>query len=154
MSYLLAKTIHILSSTVLFGTGIGSAYYMWRAHLTRNIPIIATTVKHVVFADWIFTTTSIIIQPLSGAWMAYHAGFSFTALWIWLSLGLYILAGVCWLPVVWIQIEIAKIAQECQKNQTELPERYERLMKIWFLLGIPAFIALMVIFWLMVNKPM
>ncbi len=153
MSYLVLKTLHILSSTLLFGTGIGSAYYMWRAHLTRNIQVIATTVKHVVFADWVFTTTSVIVQPLSGVWMAYQAGIPLTTLWIWLSIGLYILAGLCWLPVVWIQLEIAKIAQECLKTQMPLPERYERLMKIWFVLGIPAFIALVIVFGLMVMKP-
>lgn len=153
MEYLFVKTLHILSSTILFGTGIGSAYYMLRAHLNGNIQVIATTAKHLIFADWVFTATTVIIQPLSGAWMVHLAGMSYSYLWIWLSLSLYVLAGICWLPVVWIQIQLGKIAEECVNKQLPLPERYHKLMKIWVLLGIPAFLGLVVVFGLMVIKP-
>ncbi len=153
MWYLLLKTIHIISSTLLFGTGLGSAYYMWRAHLTGKIPVIATTVKHVVTADWLFTSTTIIIQLVTGIWMVLLANYSFTWSWILWSLLLYGLAGACWLPVVWIQLKIRDLAQQAVLTDTHLPSLYYRYMRLWFLLGWPAFISLVVVFCLMVFKP-
>jgi uncharacterized membrane protein len=106
-----------------------------------------------VFADWVFTATSVIVQPLSGAWMVHEAGIPLDTFWVWLSLSLYVLIGLCWLPVVWIQIKVAQIAQTCVETQTDLPKRYDQLMWIWFALGIPAFISVIGIFFLMVTKP-
>jgi uncharacterized membrane protein len=153
MSYLFLKTIHIISATVLFGTGLGSAYYMWRAHLNGNVTVIAVTVKHVVTADWLFTTTSIIIQPLTGIWMMFLAGYSLTWNWLLFSFGLYFLAGICWLPVVWIQLRIRDLAHQAATNGTPLPPLYYRYMRFWFMLGWPAFIGLVIVFFLMVFKP-
>lgn len=153
MLYLTLKTIHILSSTLLFGTGIGSAYYMLRAHLTNNPKIIATTTRHVVVADWIFTSTSVIIQPLTGLWMIALGHWSYLQVWIWLSLILYVIAGICWLPVVWLQIQIQSLAETAVKNKTALPDLYYRYMAIWFILGFPAFFSLVIVFFLMVFKP-
>lgn len=153
MLYLTLKTIHIISATLLFGTGLGSAYYMLRAHLTNNPQVIATTARHVVFADWIFTTTSVIVQPLTGFWMIALGQWSYMQVWIWLSLVLYIIAGICWLPVVWLQIQIRSMAENAVKNNTKLPDLYYRYMKIWLILGWPAFFSIIIVFFLMVFKP-
>lgn len=153
-TYLLLKTLHILSATLLFGTGLGSAYYLWRAHLSGHIESIALTARHVVFADWLFTATTVIAQPLTGFLMVWYAGYSLNYLWIWLSLVLYVLAGICWLPVVWIQIRVQRLANTAWQNKTELPAEYYRLMWIWFGLGIPAFISMVGVFFLMVFKPL
>lgn len=151
--YLSLKTIHVISATLLFGTGIGSAYYMLRAHLSNNIHTIAITTKHVVAADWLFTTTSGIIQPITGVWMAMLVGWPLTQKWLLLSLILYFVAGACWLPVVWLQYRMRDMAQQAIANETPLPALYYRYMRIWFLLGWPAFVSLIIVFCLMVFKP-
>ena len=153
MLYLSLKTIHIISATVLFGTGAGSAYYMLRAHLSKNVDAIAVTTKHVVAADWLFTTTSGFVQPITGIWMALLVGWPLTQKWILFSLILYVFAGACWLPVVWLQYKMRDMAQEAVTNGTPLPPLYYRYMRIWFWLGWPAFISLMIVFILMVFKP-
>lgn len=153
MTYLVVKWIHILSSTLLFGTGLGSAYYMYFASRTRDPRVIAPVVRHVVLADWIFTTPTIVIQPLTGLWLMYLAGFPFTTPWIAWSIALYLLAGAAWLPVVWMQIRMRDQAAAAASTGTPLPDHYWRYLRIWVALGAVAFLALVVVFFLMVAKP-
>ncbi|RZI84696.1 MAG: DUF2269 domain-containing protein [Rubrivivax sp.] len=153
MTYLIVKWLHILSSTLLFGTGLGSAYYMFFASRTRDPKVIASVVGLVVWADWVFTTTTIVFQPLSGFYLAHLAGFALTSQWIVWSVALYLLAGACWLPVVWMQMRMRDMACEAVRQNTELPPLYWRYLTRWTLLGIPAFLALVVVFYLMVAKP-
>jgi uncharacterized membrane protein len=153
MLYLLLKTIHIISATVLFGTGAGSAYYMLRAHLSAQVDAIAVTTRHVVAADWLFTATSGIIQPITGVWMAWITGWTLTQTWIFVSFALYFFAGACWLPVVWLQYRLRDMARQAVANDTPLTPLYYRYMRIWFWLGWPAFISLVIVFFLMVFKP-
>lgn len=153
MEYLIVKWLHILSSTFLFGTGIGSAFYMLFTSLSRDVRAIAVVSRHVVLADWIFTATTVVIQPLTGAYLIHLAGFPWQSAWIMWSLALYVLAGACWLPVVWMQIKMRDMAQVAARDGTELPALYWRYLRMWVALGIPAFFALVVVFWLMVAKP-
>ncbi|HEY9105935.1 MAG TPA: DUF2269 domain-containing protein [Roseateles sp.] len=153
MDYLVVKWLHILSSTVLFGTGLGSAYYMFFASLTREPRAAAVVVRQVVWADWLFTTTTVVFQPLSGLYLARLAGFPLSTPWISWSFALYLLAGACWLPVVWIQIRMRRLAEAAVAAGEPLPPRYFALLKVWTALGVPAFLALVVVFWLMVAKP-
>lgn len=153
MTYLTIKWLHVVSSTILFGTGIGSAYYMLLASLSRDARIAAHTVRSVVWADWMFTTTTIVIQPATGLAMAWIAGIPLTAPWLLWSLTLYVVAGACWLPVVWIQIRMRALAEHAVREGSALPARYFALLRIWVALGIPAFAALVVTFYLMVVKP-
>lgn len=153
MEYLVAKWLHILSSTVLFGTGLGSAYYMFFASLSRSSAAAAVVVRQVVWADWLFTTTTIVFQPLSGLYLAHVMGLPLSTPWIRWSFYLYFLAGACWLPVVWLQIRMRGIAQQAAKAGHALPPRYFKLLWLWTALGVPAFAALVVVFWLMVAKP-
>lgn len=153
MEYLIVKWLHILSSTFLFGTGIGSAFYMLFTSISRDVRAIAVVSRHVVLADWLFTATTVVIQPLTGIWMIHLAGFAWTSKWIMWSFGLYFLAGACWLPVVWIQLRMRDMAQAAARDNTALPAQYWRYLRIWVALGIPAFIALVLVFWLMVAKP-
>lgn len=154
-TYLLLKTLHILSSVLLVGTGFGSAFYLFFIHRTRNLEAIAAVGKLVVRADFWFTTPTIFIQPITGFGMLYLAGYRMQALpgWIWWTLALYALAGACWLPVVWLQIKMARMAQQCLQQQTALPEQYWRYAKAWEWLGYPAFIAMLGVYYLMVFKP-
>ncbi len=153
MEYMVVKWLHILSSTFLFGTGIGSAFYMLFTSLSRDVRAIAVVSRFVVLADWIFTTTTIVIQPVTGFYLIYLAGFPLTSRWIMWSIGLYFLAGACWLPVVWIQLKMRDMAQVAARDGTELPALYWRYLRLWVMLGIPAFIALVIVFWLMIAKP-
>lgn len=151
--YLVVKTIHIISSTILFGTGIGIAFFMFRSYFTNNLSEKLYAARNTVLADYCFTLPAVIIQPLSGLALIYMVGYDWTDLWLMLTYGIYVIAGFCWLPVVWIQIELKKIVVECAANNQELPPRYSKLFKIWFALGWPAFIGLVVVFYLMVAKP-
>ncbi len=153
MDYAIIKWLHVLSSTFLFGTGIGTAFYMFFASLNRDPRVVFAVTKYVVIADWLFTATSAVFQPISGFYLTYLAGFSFMSRWIIWSTALYILAGACWLPVVWMQIHMREIARCAVEADTELPLLYWRYFRVWVLLGIPAFLALVVVFYLMVAKP-
>jgi uncharacterized membrane protein len=153
MEYLIAKWLHILSSTVLFGTGIGSAFHMLLASLSRNPQACAVVVRQVVLADWLFTTTTIVFQPVSGLYLARLAGYPLTTPWILWSFVLYLVAGACWLPVVWIQIRMRGVAQAAADSGAPLPPGYFRMLRWWTALGVPAFAALTAVFYLMVAKP-
>ncbi|WP_020592550.1 DUF2269 family protein [Kiloniella laminariae] len=154
MDYLLLKWIHIVSSTILFGTGIGSAFYMFVANRSRNPAVIYFVVRQVVRADWIFTTPAVIIQLLTGLALVEVTGASFEESWLFWGLALYFFAGACWLPVVWLQIRMSTILQHCVENQTELPPRYWHYDRWWIALGTLAFPAVMIVFYLMVFKPL
>lgn len=153
MTYLFVKYLHILSSTLLFGTGLGSAFYMFFTSLSRDVRATAVVVRYVVIADWAFTTPTIIIQPLTGFYLIHLAGFPLTSGWIMWSIGLYLLAGAAWLPVVWMQIKMRDMAVEAASSGTELPPRYWRFLRLWVALGIVAFFSLVLVFYLMVAKP-
>lgn len=154
MSYLVVKWAHILSATLLFGTGLGSAFYMFFASLTRDARAVAVVVRYVVIADFVFTTPTIILQPLTGLYLARLAGFPLDGFWIVWSVVLYLLAGACWLPVVWMQIRMRDMAAEAARHSAQLPAKYWTYLRVWVALGGVAFLALVVVFYLMVAKPM
>ena len=153
MDYLTVKWLHVLSSTVLFGTGLGSAFYMFFTNRQGNVQAIASVTRRVVVADWLFTTPTAILQPLTGGWLVHLAGFPWSSRWIVWSLVLYVVAGACWLPVVWLQIRMARMAEDAWRQEEPLHPRYWRYHRIWTALGVPAFLAFIVIFYLMVAKP-
>lgn len=151
--YTAIKTLHILSSTVLFGTGIGIAFFMFRSWFTGSAQEKLYAARNTVLADYLFTFPAGVIQPLSGLALIHMAGFDWTAYWLVATYVIYLVAGLCWLPVVWIQIQLTNMCIEASENDTELPERYNRLFRLWFLLGWPAFLGLVAVFYLMVAKP-
>ncbi len=153
-AYLIVKTLHILSSVLMVGTGFGSAFYLFFANRTRSVPAIAAVSRLVVRADWWFTTPAVLFQPASGLWLAHMAGWPWQTPWIVATLALYALAAACWLPVVKIQLDMAKLAMAAQAaGATELPDGYWRRAKLWERLGYPAFVAMLAIYFLMVVKP-
>ena len=151
--YAVVKTIHVISSTLLFGTGIGSAFYMLVASLHRDARVAFFVVRYVVIADWLFTATAVVVQPVSGLWLAHLAHFPLRSTWIAASIALYFLAGACWLPVVWMQLRMREMAREAAAARGPLPARYWRFFRAWVALGIPAFVSLLAVFYLMVAKP-
>jgi uncharacterized membrane protein len=153
MEYLVVKWLHVLSSTVLFGTGLGSAFYMFFTNRSGDVRAIAIVARRVVAADWLFTTPTAIVQPVTGFWLLHLSGLPWTAGWVLWSLVLYVIAGACWLPVVWIQIRMAQMAEHAAGAGEALPACFWRYHKVWTALGWPAFIAFIAIFFLMVVKP-
>jgi uncharacterized membrane protein len=154
MEYLILKWIHILSSTFLFGTGMGSAFFKFAADRGGNLPNIAQTNKHVVLADWLFTTPAAIIQPVTGIMLTQLLGFPLTSSWLMLSIALYLFVGICWIPVVLLQIRMSTLSNAALLNNVPLGDDYRRMARQWFWLGVPAFTAMVGIFYLMVGKPL
>jgi uncharacterized membrane protein len=153
MLYEIVKTVHILSATVLFGTGLGTAWFMRRADRSGDAVTIAATARSVVLADWLFTLQAVILQPLSGFWLMDMVGYASTESWLIWTYGLYLLAGACWLPVVWLQIRMRDLAAAAVADGAPLPVLYRRYARTWFALGWPAFTAVILIVYLMVAKP-
>jgi len=151
--YQLAKLLHIVSSTLLFGTGLGTAFHFWRAHRTGEARVIASAARSTVLADWLFTTTAVITQPLTGWWLMSQLQLPWTTPWIVMALILYAVAGACWLPVVWLQIRMRDVAAKASQAGQSLPFGYQRLFRWWFILGWPAFAAVLGIFVLMITRP-
>ncbi|WP_085909507.1 DUF2269 family protein [Kiloniella majae] len=153
MDYTLLKWIHILSSTILFGTGIGSAFYMFMANRNRDLPEMYFAVRHVVIADWLFTTPAVIVQFLSGIGLLYVTGYDMDDAWVLWGIVLYFGAGVCWLPVVWLQIRMRDLIKTSLDNNSDVPPVYWVLDRWWILLGSLAFPMIVIVFYLMVFKP-
>lgn len=149
----LLRWLHVIGATVLFGTGAGIAFFMLMAHRSGDTRVIAHTAGVVVLADTLFTATALIAQPITGTWLAWELGWSLTEGWLLLSIGLYILTGAFWLPVIWIQIRLRDLARAAAAGATPLPARYHRLFRIWVLCGFPAFLAVLAILWLMLTRP-
>lgn len=150
--YLLLKTVHVLSSTLLFGTGLGTAFHGWMANRSGSLAARRVVNRQVVLADWLFTTPAVIVQPVTGVWLAHIAGHRLTDSWLASAIALYLVVGACWLPVVWIQLRMRRIA-DAVPDGAPLPPEYVRLARAWFALGWPAFAGTILIFWLMIAKP-
>ena len=151
--YLALKLLHVLGSTLLFGTGLGIAFFMYMAHRSGDAAAIAHTARTVVIADALFTATAVVLQPLTGWALMAITGVPITAFWIRATLVLYIFVGLCWLPVVWIQLRMRDLAADAAKKDKALPPRYHSHFKVWFWLGWPAFTGVIAIFVLMLWKP-
>lgn len=153
MEYLIVKWLHILSSTLLFGTGIGSAWYLLFAVISKNVQAIAVVTRILVIADWLFTGVTMIAQPATGFYLIHLAGIPMQTPWIKWSVVLFIIALLCWLPVVWLQMKMRDIAAQAMQQASALPARFWRYFRAWVVLGIPAFFAFIAVFYLMVVKP-
>jgi uncharacterized membrane protein len=154
IAYFALKFVHILGAAVLFGTGVGIAYFMLQAHLTGDARVIAGVSRIVVVADFLFTATAVVLQPITGFMLARVAGFPLFSGWVAVSLALYVAIGCLWLPVVWMQMKLHTLSAAAAETGAPLPQAYHRLFRMWFAFGIPAFFMILVIFWLMIAKPL
>jgi len=152
MDYLLLKWVHVLSSTILFGAGVGSAFHLFASSLRRRIGGVASSSRNVVLADWLLTTPTAILQPLTGIALVHKLGLPLSTPWVAWSLGLYAVAIACWLPVVVLQIRMRQVAEAAEGRGTPVPASYDRMFHWWTGLGLAAFFAFLLIFWLMVGK--
>ncbi|WOI43586.1 DUF2269 domain-containing protein [Acidovorax sp. BLS4] len=152
-TYLALKWVHILSSVLLVGTGFGSAFYLFFANRSGSVAAQAVVSRLVVRADTWFTTPAGIVQPVTGAAMAMMAGWPLSTPWLATSIALYVIAGLCWLPVLWLQWRMAAMARDAAAQGTPMPALYTRYARWWEALGYPAFVAMLAVFFLMVHKP-
>jgi uncharacterized membrane protein len=151
--YFLVKYLHVLGAIVILGTGSGIAFFMLMAHRNGEASFIARTASTVVIADMLFTLTAVLLQPVTGGLLMMLSSTGFTELWISASLGLYAVAGLFWVPVIFMQIEMRDLARVAAAENAALPPRYFALFRRWFLFGIPGFGSVMLILWLMIAKP-
>jgi uncharacterized membrane protein len=151
--YLPLKWLHIVGATVLFGTGLGTAFHFWYTMRSGSVAAIAASARATVLADYLFTLPAIVLQPATGMGLAIAAGYPLASTWIVASIALYLVAGACWVPVVFIQLRLRDIARRCEREGQVPGADFARLARAWFLLGWPAFIALAVVFWLMIARP-
>jgi uncharacterized membrane protein len=151
--YFLLKFVHVIGATVLLGTGAGIAFFMLIAHRSGNAAVIAAVARIVVIADFLFTASAVTIQPITGWLLARQAGYALHDGWIVLSIVLYIVTGLFWLPVVWMQSRMRDLAQAAAVANMPLPPAYHRLFRWWFAFGFPAFAAVFGILWLMITRP-
>ncbi|HET6493515.1 MAG TPA: DUF2269 domain-containing protein [Burkholderiales bacterium] len=153
MAYLILKYLHVLGAVVLLGTGVGIAFFMLMAHRSGDAAHIFRTARTVVLADFLFTATAAVAQPVTGVLLMRGLGLSPNDGWLLLSLALYVAAGVFWLPVVWMQMRMRDLAGVALKRGAPLGADYHRLFRLWFLFGFPGFGAVIAILWLMIAKP-
>ena len=152
MLYFVLKFLHVIGAAVLLGTGAGIAFFMLMAHVSKNVGVIAGVARIVVIADFIFTATAVVLQPVTGVALAHVVGYALGESWIVWSIILYLITGAFWLPVVWMQMRMRKLADEALQSGAPLPQEYHRLFRLWFAFGFPAFAAVLGIFWLMITR--
>jgi uncharacterized membrane protein len=153
MLYFILKYLHIIGATVLLGTGSGIAFFMLVAQIQGSPAVIAGVARIVVIADFVFTATAVIAQPVTGLLLVWAAGYSLAEGWIMWSLALYVLTGLFWLPVVWMQVRLRDLATAAVEKNEPLPDVYYRIFMWWCAFGVPAFVSVAIIFWLMIAKP-
>lgn len=150
---LVLRWLHVIGACVLLGTGAGIAFFALMAHRTGQAALIAHTLRIVVIADWVFTASAVIVQPVTGYLLARALGWPMSEGWIVLSLALYVVTGAFWLPVVWMQARMQKLAAAAAAAGEPLPQAYQGLFRLWFAFGFPAFGAVLAIVWLMLARP-
>lgn len=151
--YLVIKLIHILAAVVVVGTGTGIAFFMFMASRSNNIQAVAVTTKHVVLADWIFTFPAVIVQFVTGIMLVNLLNYDYSSLWFLAVISLFVFIGACWLPVIYLQYRLKQYADQAIQEGV-ISDSFRKTMKLWTALGIPAFIAILIVFWLMVFKPL
>lgn len=151
--YLILKWLHVVGASVLLGTGAGIAFFMVRAHASRDPKIVAAVAAIVVLADYLFTLSAVVIQPVTGVLLALNVGYELTSSWIVASLALYLVTGAFWVPVVFMQRRMRDLARIAARDGAPVPDEYHRLYRRWFAFGFPAFFAVLAIFWLMIARP-
>lgn len=153
LALLFLRWTHVLGACVLIGTGTGIAFFMVMAHRTGDARIVAHTARIVVIADMLFTASAVVVQPITGLMLAWGLGWPLSTPWILVSIGLYLVIGLFWLPVVWMQARMRDLAQAASDAGMALPEAYHRLYRLWFAFGFPAFGAILLIVWMMLSRP-
>ena len=148
MDYHILKLIHIFSATLMIGAGIGSAFYLFLSYKRFQVSTLKDVLKLVVLADSVFTAPSVVIQFITGLMLSDLLNLTSTD-WFWLVLAVSGVVLVMWLRAAFLQIKLRKMLE----RQNEITPEFDRLMKVWFYLGIPSFLGALYLYYLMVYKP-
>ncbi len=151
-SYYVMKYLHILSAVIMVGTGFGSALYVFFANRSGSLTVQHFANSMVVRLDWYLTTPTVIIQPLTGWWLIQHVGWQWNSAWLMSAYILYLLIGLAWLPVVWLQVKMYRCTAQALRLNTALDERYIIYQRYWERLGYVGFSGAIVVFYIMVSK--
>ena len=152
-SYFVLKVVHVISATVLFGTGLGIAFFKWITDRTGNTGAIRVVSEKVVLADWLFTLPAILVQAATGVALAKLLRYPLFRGWLAWAILLFCLAGICWIPVVWLQLRMRDLARMSEREGAPMGALYRTYARVWFWLGVPAFASVVLVFWLMIAKP-
>ena len=152
-SYFVLKVVHVISATVLFGTGLGIAFFKWITDRTGNTGAIRVVSEKVVLADWLFTLPAIFVQAATGVALAKLLGYPLFRGWLAGAIVLFCVAGICWIPVVWLQLRMRDLARMSERDGAPIGSLYRTYARVWFWLGVPAFASVVLVFWLMIAKP-
>jgi uncharacterized membrane protein len=152
-SYFVLKVVHVISATVLFGTGLGIAFFKWITDRTGNTGAIRVVSEKVVLADWLFTLPAICVQAATGVALAKLLGYPLFRGWLAWAILLFCLAGICWIAVVWLQLRMRDLARMSERESAPMGALYRTYARVWFWLGVPAFVSVVLVFWLMIAKP-
>ena len=155
MTYLVVKWLHIIGATLLFGTGLGIAFFAWFGYRKGmelgDVGLIRGVLRLTVLADTVFTATAAALQPVTGYVLWRMTGGQWPDRWLAWVLALYVFVGACWLPVVWLQIQLRNDAMQAS-TVGQLGARFHRRFMLWFALGWPAFLGVMGLFALMLTR--
>ena len=151
------KVAHILSAAILFGTGLGTAFFCWFGYRfavrSGEIAALRAVLRLTVIADAVFTTPAVVFQVISGIMLMRLLGWPYISAWSLATVFLFVLVGACWVPVVGMQRRLERDAGQAT-SVAALPPAFHRLFRVWFALGVPAFVAVVIIVYLMVAKPL
>ena len=155
--FALLKVAHILSAAVILGTGFGIAFFTWfgyrSALRTGEIGVLRAILRLTVTADTFLTAPAVAFQAASGIVLMTVFGWPLLSPWSIAVWSLFLIAGACWLPVLKLQVMLRDEAERAASTAA-LPAHFHVLFNWWFALGIPAFAAVLAIYWLMVAKPL
>lgn len=155
MTYLALKWLHLIGAALLFGTGLGIAFFAWFAYRRgmerADIGLIRGVLRLTVTADTVFTATAAVLQPVTGWFLWRMTGGTWPDAWLAWVLALYVFVGACWLPVVWLQIRLRDAAVRAQ-TVGQLDRRFHQGFRLWFVLGWPAFLGVLGLFALMITR--
>lgn len=152
MLILVLKSLHVLGAVLFFGTGLGSAYYKYRASQSKQVSVVAWCDREVVRADWIFTVPAGATMPLTGLLLVHYYRLPLETPWVWQGLAGYVIAGFTWLPAAWLQVRMRALSEAAAREGRELPPEWWRMQRTWTLLGVPSFTVTMAVIWMMVSK--
>jgi uncharacterized membrane protein len=155
MSYLFLKWLHLVGASVLFGTGMGIAFFAWFGYRMAlrdgNVGLLQGVLRLTVIADTVFTATAALLQPLTGLALWKMQGGHWPDRWLGWVFGFYLLVGACWLPVVALQVRLRNAAMAVRTVE-ELGPAFHARFRAWFILGWPAFAGVLVLFALMLGR--
>lgn len=156
MSGELIRLIHVVSSALMFGVGIGAFWFMLAALRSADIALIAATTRNAVRAEWFIAAPVAVVQPTTGYLLMLHLDYSLHSRWFLALATFYILAGMCWVYLVKAELKmrhLANVALASPRAATPLPPQFHALSRRWRRLALGSFAGVLTIFWLMVFRP-